>query len=87
MIGGASVIRSIVVMGVSSITLCCRSCSSILTLFSSLVPIFGFNMFVMFVCSFLMHVRPCGVCAAVLVSSVSSSVSARRCWRFVKFGS
>ena len=87
MIGGAFVIRSIVVMGVSSITLCCRSHSSVLTLCSLSIVTCGFNMLVILVCRFLMYVRPRGVVAAILVSSVSSSVNARRCWRFVKFGS
>ena len=87
MMGGAFVSLSIVVIGVSSITLCCRSCSSNLTLCSSSAAKFGFNMLVMLVCKFLMYVRPCGVFDAVLVSSVSSSVNARRCWRLVKFGS
>ena len=87
MIGGAFVIRSIVVIGVSSITLCCCSRSAILTLCSSSFVADGFSILVMFVWRFLMHVRPCGVCAAIWVSSVSSSVNARRCWIFVKFGS
>ena len=87
MIGGAFVIRSIVVIGVSSITLCCRSHSSVLTLCSLSIVTCGFNMLVILVCRFLMYARPRGVVAAILVSSVSSSVNARRCWRFVKFGS
>ena len=66
MMGGAFVILSIVVIGVSSITLCCRSCSANLTLCSSSLAIVGFNMLVMLVCRFLMYVRPCGVCAAGL---------------------
>ncbi len=87
MMGGAFVIRSIVVIGVSSITLCCRSLSSVLTLCSLSIVACGFNMLVIFACRVFMHARPRGVVAAILVSSVSSSVNARRCWRFVKFGS
>jgi len=34
-----------------------------------------------------MHARPCGVAAAILVSSESSSVNARRCCMLVRFGS
>ena len=85
--GGAFVIRSIVVIGVSSITLCCCSRSSSLTLCSSLFVAGGISILVICDWRFLIHVRPCGVSAASLVSSASSSVSARRCWIFVKFGS
>jgi hypothetical protein len=87
MIGGASVIRLIVLIGVSSITLCFRSFSAVLTLCSSLLVAVGFNILVMLVWSVLMHARPCGVAAAIVVSVTSSSVSARRCWMLVRFGS
>ena len=87
MMGGASVIRRIVVIGVLSITLCCFSCSIILTLCSSSFVAAGSNILTMLACRFLMHARPCGVVAAILVSSASSSVNARRCCIFVRFGS
>ena len=85
--GGASVILGIVMIGESSITLCFRSCSAILTLCSTSVAAVGSNILVMFVWSFLMHARPCGVVAAIVVSSASSFVNARRCCIFVRFGS
>ena len=44
--GGASVILGIVTIGVSLITLCCRSCSAILTLCSSSFFAFGCNILV-----------------------------------------
>ena len=46
MIGGASVILGIVVIGVLSITLCCCSCSASLTLCSLLFVTTGFNILV-----------------------------------------
>jgi predicted tellurium resistance membrane protein TerC len=87
MMGGASVIRLIVMIGASSITLCYRSFSVILTLCSSLLAAVGFNILVMLVWRFLMHARPCGVVAAIAVSVANSSVNARRCWMLVRFGS
>ena len=87
MIGGASVILVIVVIGVSSITLCCHSCSALLTLCSFSFVSVGFNILVMFDWRVLIHARPCGVLAAIFVSSASSSVKARRCCIFVRFGS
>ena len=87
MMGGASVILGIVMIGKSSITLCCRSISSILTLCSSLFVSTGFNILVMLAWRFSMHARPCGVADEILVSLASSSVNARRCCIFVRFGS
>jgi hypothetical protein len=87
MMGGASVIRLIVIIGASSITLCFRSLSANLTLCSSLLAAVGFNILVMLVWRFLMHARPFGVAAAIAVSVASSSVNARRCWMLVRFGS
>ena len=85
--GGASVILGIVMIGESSITLCCRSCSASLTLCSSSFAVAGSNILTILVCRFLMHARPCGVVAAIFVSSASSSVKARRCCMLVRFGS
>jgi len=76
MIGGVSVIRSIVVIGVLSINLCCCSCSASLTLCSFSFATDGLIFLVIWVWRFLMRVRPCGVCAAVLVSLASSLVNA-----------
>ena len=86
MMGGASLILGIVTIGDSSITLCCRSCSTNLTLCSSLSATDGFSMLVIFDWRFCMHARPWEVLAAIFVSSVSSSVSALRCCLFVRFG-
>ena len=71
-IGCASVIRGIVMMGVSSITLCCLSrstcCCSIITLCSS--PSFGrLSILLMLVRSVLIISLPCGVLATFAVSS------------------
>ena len=85
--GGASVILGIVMIGESSITLCFRSCSANLTLCSSSFVVAGSNILTIFSWSFLMHARPCGVVAAIVVSSASSSVKARRCCILVRFGS
>ena len=87
MMGGALVILGIVVIGVSLITLCFCSCSASLTLCSSLIVAVGFNILVMLDWSFLIHARPCGLVAAILVSSASSSVKACRCCMCVRFGS
>jgi hypothetical protein len=84
--GGASVIRLIVMIGTLSITLCCRLYSFSLTLCSSLFDSLGFNILMILVWRVLMHARPCGVAAAILVSSESSSVNARRCCMLVRFG-
>ena len=79
MMGGASVILGIVVIGVSLIILCFCSCSASLTLCSSSFVAAGFNIFVILDWSFLIHARPCGVVASFLVSSASSLVKACRC--------
>ena len=76
MIGGAFVILGIVVIGVSSITLCCHSCSIRCTLCSSLFATDGFNILVILDWRFLMHLRPWGVLAAILVSLESLLVNA-----------
>ena len=85
--GGASVILGIVIIGESSITRCCCSCSSFLTLCSSAFATDGFSILVMFDWRLLMHVCPCGVLAVILVSSASLLVNARRCCIFVRLGS
>ena len=87
MMGGASVILVIVVIGVLSITLCCCSCSASLTLCSSSFVAAGFNIWVILDWRFLIHAHPCGVVAAILVSSPSLLVNACRCRIFVRFGS
>ena len=87
MMGGASVIIGIVIIGDSSITLCCCSCSSFLTLCSLACVTDGFSILVMFDWRYLMHARPCGVLAAILVLFASSSVNAHRCCIFVRLGS
>ena len=87
MMGGASVILGIVIIGELPITFCCHSCSTSLTLCSSLFATDGFSMLVIFDWRFLMHACPWGVLAAILVSSVSSLVSSLRCCMFVRFGS
>ena len=87
MMGGASVILGIVTIGESPITLCCRSCSSSLTLCSLSFATDGFSMLVIFDWRFLMHARPWGVLMEIFVSLLSSSVSALRCYMFVRFGS
>ena len=87
MMGGASVILVIVVIGVLLITLCCCSCSASFTLCSSSFVAAGFNIWVIFDWRFLIHAHPCGVVAAILVSSASSSVNACRCCIFFRFGS
>ena len=87
MMGGASVILGIVMIGKSSIPLCCRSVSSILTLCSSLFVSTGFNILLMLAWRFSMHARSCGVTDAIFVSLESSSVNACRCCMLVRFGS
>ena len=86
-IGGASVILGIVVIGASSITLCCHSCSTSLILCSLAFATDGFSILVMLDWRFLMHACPCGVVAAIFVSLEISSVNACRCCIFVRFGS
>jgi len=66
MIGGAFIILGMVTIGVSSITLCCLSCSIILTLYSSSCSIDGFKMLVMLDWSCLISTQPWGVWAAFL---------------------
>jgi hypothetical protein len=88
-IGCASVIRGIVMMGVSSITLCCLSrstcCCSIITLCSS--PSFGrLSILLMLVRSALISSLPCVVLATFAVSSSISLANARRCCIGVKLG-
>ncbi len=55
--------------------------------FSSLFDSLEFNILVILAWRVLMHARPCGVAAAILVSLVSSLVNARRCCMLVRFGS
>ena len=86
-IGGAFVILGIVVIGELSITLCFCSFSANLTLCSLAFATNGFSILVMLDWRFLMHARPCGVVAAILVSSASLSVNAHRCCMLVRFGS
>ncbi len=91
-IGGALVIRGTVMMGDSSITLC----SSALTLSSFFLTLccargvatdaWSVRMCLIFTCNFLMSACPFAVVPALVVTSASSSVSARRCWSCVRFG-
>ncbi len=87
-IGGASMMRGMVRMGVSSITLCC----CILTLCShssascSVIPGVGSTICLILLWRSLMRRLPVSVLVAVAISLASSSVSARKCWSEVKFG-
>ena len=86
MIGGASVMRGIVMIGVSSITLCfssCTLCSLSLTLCCArgvAVEAGGVRMELICFCSFLMSVLPFAVVPALVVASADSLVSALKCW-------
>ncbi len=88
-IGGAFVMRGMVRMGVSSITLYC----CILTLCScslascSIMTAIGSTLCLILLWRSLMRPLPMGVLFAVSVSLASSSVSAQKCWSGVKFGS
>ena len=92
MIGGASVMRGMVMMGVLSITLCSSSltlCSSSLTLCyvrGVAVEAGGARMDLIFVCSFFMSSLPLCVVPALVVTSANSSVSALKCWCGVRLG-
>ncbi len=92
MIGGASVSRGTVIMGDSSITLCFSAltlCSFSLTLCCACgvaADAGGVRMFLIVICNFLMSARPLAVVPVLFVTSASSSVSARKCWCCVKFG-
>jgi hypothetical protein len=81
-IGGASVMRGMVSIGVLSNTLCWFSlatlCSSSLTLCSSWTKL-GFNACSIFLCSDFMSLLPAVVAFASSTASVNSSVSARKC--------
>ena len=91
-IGGASVIRGTVMMGVSSITLCSSSltlCSSSLTLCCArgvAIDAWGVRMFWICVCSFLISSLPLAVVPALVVTLANSLVSALKCWCSVRFG-
>ena len=91
-IGGASVMRGTVTMGDSSITLCSSAltlCSSALTLCCArgvATDAWGVRMCFIFTCNFLMSALPLAVVPALVVTSASSSVSARKCWCCVRFG-
>ena len=92
MIGGALVMRGIVMMGVSLITLCYSSltlCYSSLTLCCArgvAVEAGGVRMHLICVCSFLMSALPLAVVPALVVTSANSLVSARKCWCEVRLG-
>ena len=92
MIGGALVMRGVVVMGVLSITLCSSSltlCSSSLTRCCACgvaVEAGGVSMDLISVCSFLMSSLPLAVVPALVVTSDNSLVSAMKCWCGVRFG-
>ncbi len=80
-IAGALVMRGMVSMGVSSITLC--SCS--LTLCFSWT-FCGCKACLIFACRFLIRRCPVGVPFALSTTSANSSVSALKCWCCVKHG-
>ena len=92
MIGGALVMRGMVMMGVSSNTLCSSSltlCSSSLTLCSIRgvdVEAGGVRMHLMVVCKPLMSALPLAVVPALVVTSAIFLVSARKCWCGVRLG-
>ena len=92
MTGGASVMRGIVMISVSPITLCSSSCtrySSSLTLCCACgvaVEAGGVRMDLICFCSFLMSVLPLAVVPALVVTSANSLVSALKCWCGVRFG-
>ena len=92
MMGGALVIRGMVRIGVSSITLCCSSltlCCSSVTLCSVLgvaVDAGGLRMVCRLDCNNFNMRLPLLVEAATAVVSRSSSVRARRCWCRDMFG-
>jgi hypothetical protein len=87
-LGGASMMRGTVRIGVLSITLCC----CILTLCScslascSVIPGVGSTICLILLWRSLMRRLPVGVLFAVALSLASSSVSAQKCWSEVKFG-
>ena len=91
-IGGALVIQGTVMMGDLSITLCSSAltlCSSSLTLCCACgggIDAWGVRMFLIFTCNFLMSALPFAVVPALVVTSASSLVSARRCWCCIRFG-
>ncbi len=85
MIGGASVMHGMVSMGVSSIPFCCSS----LTLCSAIcvaLGLGGVRIVLILDWSSLMSICPFVVAPALAVFSAYSSVSARKCWGAVKFG-
>ena len=92
MIGGASVMRGMVMMGVALITLCSFSltlCSSSFTLCcvrGVAVKAGGVRMDLIFVCSFLMSSILLGVVPALVVMLANSLVSALKCWCGVRLG-
>jgi hypothetical protein len=84
MIGGASVMRRMVSMGVSSITLCC----SFLTLCSAIcvaLALGGVRIVLILDWISLMSLRPYWVAPALAVFAANLSVSARKCWCAVEF--
>ncbi len=83
--GGASVMCGMVSMGVSSITLCCSS----LTLSSVIcvtLELGGVRIVLILDWSSLMTLCPFVVAPALAIFSANLSVSARKCWCAVKFG-
>ena len=92
MIGGASVMRGMIMMDVTSITLCSSSlilCSTSLTLCSVCgvaVEAGGVRMKLIFVCRISMSALPLDVVPATVVTSADSLVSALKCWCGVRLG-
>jgi hypothetical protein len=89
-IGGAFVMRGTswtVMMGVLSITLCCCIRITLSLTLCSFNAFVGFKIFLMFAWRSLMRWRPFCVALVIAVKSVNSSVSARKCWCSIRFGS
>ena len=74
-------------MGVLSITLCCCICILFFLTLCSSNALVGFKIFVMFAWRSLMSRRPFCVALAIAVDLANLSVSARKCWCGVRFGS
>ena len=85
MIGGALVIRGMVMMGVSSTTLCLSSLT-LCSIHGVDVELGGVRMLLIVVCRTLMSALPLAVVPALVVTLANSLVSARKCWCGVRLG-
>ncbi len=89
-IGGNLVMRGIVIIGASSITLCSALHWAVLSLLVTLCSLqggAGCNKSLIFWVRYQSSLFPYGVVLACGISSTNSSVSARRCWCSVMSGS